>query len=92
MEGLEEAWAGLLDLIVVIFVVSPVRDFIFLILSFFLGRFRPFFDLKMSYYEYCNINLLNLGLNTPGLGWEGASKAGQNPKRPNLFEKSRDPF
>ena len=35
MAGLEEAWVGLLDWIVVIFVVSPVRDFIFLILSFF---------------------------------------------------------
>ena len=42
MEGLEEAWAGLLDLIVVIFVVSPVRDFIFL-LFFFVGSFSFFF-------------------------------------------------
>ena len=41
-EGLEEAWVGLLDLIVVIFVVSPVRDFIFL-LFFFVGSFSFFF-------------------------------------------------
>ena len=41
-EGLEEALAGLLDLIVVIFVVSPVRDFIFL-LFFFVGSFSFFF-------------------------------------------------
>ena len=42
--GGARAWVGLLDLIVVIFVVSPVRDFIFLLFSsFFVGSFSSFF-------------------------------------------------
>ena len=79
--GLQQAWVEL-DSIIIIFVASPVRDFVFVVFFFFLKSFSSFFVLKLSYYDYCNINFVNLGLVSPGLGWEGASKAGKNPKRP----------
>ena len=64
----------------------------FLFFFSFLRSFSIFFVLSTIYYRYCNIILLKLGLNFPRSGGGGASRAGKNPKRPTLFEKSRDPL
>ena len=82
---------GLVCLLLFCWFPGEGKFFIFHVFFSFLRSFSIFFVLSTIYYRYCNIILLKLGLNFPRSGGGGASRAGKNPKRPTLFEKSRDP-
>ena len=83
---------GLVCLLLFCWFPGEGKFFIFHVFLFFFpffGRFR--FFLFCQQYIIDIVILFKLGLNFPRSGGGGASRAGKNPKRPTLFEKSRDP-